>query len=198
MEEKGKRQIQAEQTKDKLFFAADALLSEKNYEDITIRDIIAKAGVSIGTFYHYFPSKLDVFYETYRVADHYFEEVVEPQLKEGTTYENILKFADQYAYYSCDKTHPQLIYLLYNARNPHFNRNYDQGMAGVLTRLIQQGIDSGEIRGEDTALQIAEYLMVTMRGLVYNWATMEQSYDLSQRMAWYLPRLLKAFFPNRE
>ena len=95
MLEKGKRKLQAEQTKDKLFFAADALLSEKKYEDITIRDIISKAGVSIGTFYHYFPTKLDVFYETYRVADYYFENVVAPQLNESSSYENILKYADQ-------------------------------------------------------------------------------------------------------
>lgn len=196
--EKGKRQIQAEQTKDKLFYAADALLSEKKYEDITIRDIISRAGVSIGTFYHYFPTKLDVFYETYRVADHYFEEVVAPRLREGTAYENILKFGEYYARYSCDQTHPQLIYLLYNARNPHFNRDYEHGMTGLLTQVIRKGIDSGEIRSEDTAHEITEFLMVSMRGLVYNWATMEQSYDLPQRMAWYLPRLLKAFFPNRE
>ena len=197
MLEKGKRKLQAEQTKDKLFFAADALLSEKKYEDITIRDIISKAGVSIGTFYHYFPTKLDVFYETYRVADYYFENVVAPQLNESSSYENILKYADQYAHYNSDQTHPQLVYLLYNASNPHFNRNYDEGMAGVLTKLIQRGIAAGEILSEDSASQIAEYLMVSMRGLVYNWATMEQSYDLPERMAWYMPRLLKAYFPDK-
>ena len=196
MQEKGKRQLQAEQTKDKLFYAADALLSEKKYEDITIRDIISKAGVSIGTFYHYFPTKLDVFYETYRVADHYFEDVVEPQLNAASVYERILKFADYYAHYSCDQTHPQLINLLYNAGNPHFNRDYDRGMTGVLARVIQQGIDSGEIRSEDSVVQIAEYLMVTMRGLVYHWATLERGYNLPERMAWYLPRLLKAYFPD--
>ena len=70
-------------------------------------------------------------------------------------------------------------------------------MAGVLTKLIQRGIAAGEILSEDSASQIAEYLMVSMRGLVYNWATMEQSYDLPERMAWYMPRLLKAYFPDK-
>ena len=107
MPEKGKRQLQAEQTKDKLFYAADALLAEKDYEDITIRDIISKADVSIGTFYHYFKTKLDVFYETYRVADHYFAEVVAPQLTQPTVREQILTFFDYYAHYSCDQTQPR-------------------------------------------------------------------------------------------
>ena len=191
---KGKRQLQAEQTKDKLFYAADALLAEKNYEDITIRDIITKAGVSIGTFYHYFPSKVDVFYETYRVADNYFEEVGAQQLQEGTVYENILKFFDHYAHYTCDQTHPQLIYLLYNSGNTHFNRSGDQGMNGVLYDLIRRGMESGEIRTQDAAMEIVEFLMVGMRGLVYNWATMGQSYNLPERVKWYVPRLLKAYY----
>ena len=67
---KTRRQLQAEQTKDKLFEAAVSLLAEKDFEQITIRDIVAKAHVSIGTFYNYYSTKMEVFYETYRVADH--------------------------------------------------------------------------------------------------------------------------------
>ena len=193
--EKGKRQLQAEQTKDKLFYAADALLAEKDYEDITIRDIISKADVSIGTFYHYFKTKLDVFYETYRVADHYFAEVVAPQLTQPTVREQILAFFDYYAHYSSDQTQPRLVYLLYNARNPHFNRDPHHGMTGVLIAVVQRGLDSGQIRSTDTAEQIATFLMVTSRGLVYNWVTMDRSYDLPGRMRWYLERLLMAYLP---
>lgn len=193
--EKGKRQLQAEQTKDKLFYAADALLAEKDYEDITIRDIISKADVSIGTFYHYFKTKLDVFYETYRVADHYFAEVVAPQLTQPTVREQILTFFDYYAHYSCDQTQPRLVYLLYNARNPHFNRDPHHGMTGVLIAVVQRGLDSGQIRSTDTAEQIATFLMVASRGLVYNWVTMDRSYDLPDMMRWYLERLLMAYLP---
>ena len=195
MPEKGKRQLQAEQTKDKLFYAADALLAEKDYEDITIRDIISKADVSIGTFYHYFKTKLDVFYETYRLADHYFMEVVAPQLTQPTVREQILAFFDYYAHYSSDQTQPRLVYLLYNARNPHFNRDPHHGMTGVLIAVVQRGLDSGQIRSTDTAEQIATFLMVASRGLVYNWVTMDRSYDLPDMMRWYLERLLMAYLP---
>jgi len=195
MPDKGKRQLQAEQTKDKLFYAANTLLSEKDYEDITIRDIISRAEVSIGTFYHYFPTKLDVFYETFRLADHYFEDVVAPALTQPTAYEQILAFFSHYADYSSHRTNPRLIYLLYNSRNSHFNRDPDSGMFGTLVQVIRQGKESGEIHTEDSAVQIAEYLMITLRGLVYNWVTLQRSYDLSVSMHCYLQRLLKAYFP---
>ena len=58
---KTRRQLQAEQTKDKLFEAAVSLLAEKDFEQITIRDIVAKAHVSIGTFYNYYSTKMEVF-----------------------------------------------------------------------------------------------------------------------------------------
>ena len=57
---KTRRQLQAEQTKDKLFEAAVSLLAEKDFEQITIRDIVAKAHVSIGTFYNYYSTKMDL------------------------------------------------------------------------------------------------------------------------------------------
>lgn len=101
---KTRRQLQAEQTKDKLFEAAVSLLAEKDFEQITIRDIVAKAHVSIGTFYNYYSTKMEVFYETYRVADHYFSEVVAPALTQGTVYERILAFFDYYAHYNSDLT----------------------------------------------------------------------------------------------
>ena len=61
-ETKTKRQLQAEQTKDRLFNAAVDLLSERDFDDITIRDIVARANVSIGTFYNYYSTKMEVFY----------------------------------------------------------------------------------------------------------------------------------------
>lgn len=190
---KNKRQLQAEQTKDKLFFAADALLEEKSFLDIKIRDIVARASVSIGTFYHYYSTKMDVFYETYRVADHYFSETVAPQLTQLTAYEKILKFFEQYAYYSSEMTSPELTQLLYNPNNKFFNRDPQGGIVGVLIEVLRHGLDSGELKGEDTAEQMAEYLMITARGLVYNWCTAERNYDLTGAMLRFITRLMHAY-----
>lgn len=192
-ETKNKRQLQAEQTKDKLFFAADALLKEKSFLDIKIRDIVAKANVSIGTFYHYYSTKMDVFYETYRVADQYFSKTVRPQLTQPTAYERILKFFEWYAFYSSELTSPELIQLLYNPNNKFFNRDPQGGMVGVLIEVLRDGLDSGELKGEDTAEQMAEYLMIAARGLVYNWCTAERSYNLTDAMLRFVTRLMKAY-----
>ena len=41
-------------------------------------------------------------------------------------------------------------------------------MTGVLAAVVDWGKQTGQIRTEDSAGQIAEFLMISQRGLVYN------------------------------
>lgn len=193
---KTRRQIQAEQTKDRLFQAAVSLLEERDFEQITIRDIVSRAQVSIGTFYNYYTTKMDVFYETYRVADQYFEETVAPSLTQSTTFARILCFFEHYARYSSELTDVKMTRLLYNPDNPWFNRDPSHGMVGILTGLIQVGLDNGELLGDDTAQEVASYLMIAVRGLVYHWCTTGCSYCLKAATDKFVRRLLQAYLPH--
>lgn len=194
-ENKSKRQLQAEQTKDNLFIAAVELLTEKDFDDITIRDIVARAQVSIGTFYNYYSTKMEVFYETYRIADHYFTETVAPLLSQGTVLERIMAFFDYYAHYSSDLTDMRMTKLLYNPDNTFFSRDPHQGMVGVLIGILQQGLEEGALAGGESADEIAEYLMIAIRGLVYNWCTCNGSYDLAAATQKFVHRLLAYYLP---
>lgn len=187
---KGVRQIQAEQTKSRLFEAAVSLLAEKEFEAITIREIVARAQVSIGTFYNYYATKMEVFYETYRVADHYFSETVRPLLDQPTARERIRCFFDQYAHYSSDLTDMKMTRLLYNPDNPWFNRDPTGGMVGILIDLIREGLARGELTGPDSAEEMASYLMIAVRGLVYHWCTTNGTYDLGEATAAFVDRLV--------
>lgn len=195
MQQKNKRQLQAEQTKDKLFYAAAELLAERDFDEITIRDIVARAGVSIGTFYHYYATKMDVFYETYRLADRYFAEKVAPQLTQPDASGRILAFFAHYARYSSELTSPKLTSLLFNPDNKFFNRDPSDGMVGVLIEVVRGGLQSGQLTGEDTAEEIAAYLMITTRGLLYHWCTTDRGYDLHTAMQRFVQRLLRAYLP---
>lgn len=193
-ENKTKRQLQAEQTKLNLFNAAVELLAERDFESITIRDIVERADVSIGTFYNYYSTKLEVFYETYQVADHYFTQVVEPQLTQPTCVERALFFFEHYAHYSSELTDRRMTRLLYSPDNPWFNRPQDNSLVTVLIRVLQGGLDSGELDGHgDGAREIANWMMISIRGLTYNWCTTGFAYDLVQATDWSVRRLLRAY-----
>lgn len=182
MEEKLTRAEKAQQTRQKIFEAAYVLLEEIPFEKISIKDIVRQAGVSTGTFYLYFSSKLDVYYQTYVLADAYFRETVAPMLTLPTARENLLLYFDQYAFYNSEYTSLRLTKLLYNPNNTCFLRRGDPGMLSVLREVIQRGLDSGELDSTMTAEQIELYLMDWIRGLVYNWCIRDGEFDLRKAM----------------
>ena len=57
---KTNRQLRAEETRKRIIQAAKALIATKGFEETSIEDITARAGVSIGSFYTYFKRKEDV------------------------------------------------------------------------------------------------------------------------------------------
>lgn len=189
------RKQQAEETKRHIFDVALTLLNQRDFETITVRDIVEAAQVSVGTFYNYYATKLDVFYETYQLADEYFEETVEPKLTQKTVRARLLCFFDEYARYSSEVSDLSLTKLLFNANNKCFDRPGTYGMRRVLEKQVRLGLENGELRareGED-AEAISEFLMIATRGLVYNWCTRDGDYPLDKAMEGFVCRLLDAY-----
>jgi TetR/AcrR family transcriptional repressor of nem operon len=52
-------------TREKLLEAAIELISAQSYGSVSVDDICAKAGVKKGSFYHFFPSKIDLAIDAY-------------------------------------------------------------------------------------------------------------------------------------
>ena len=71
-----------------------ALMGNKAFEDITISDIVKKAGVSRMTFYHYFQSKTDA-------LNSYLHEIIELYLEECSRSIGIDTFYDAVLLLTC-------------------------------------------------------------------------------------------------
>jgi len=65
----GARALRAEQTRAKLVDAAKQTFEEKGFLASSVADIVKRAGVSHGLFYHYFTSREDVLREIVTEAD---------------------------------------------------------------------------------------------------------------------------------
>jgi AcrR family transcriptional regulator len=190
---KKSRKDQAEETKRHIFHTALKLLDEQGYEKIKIRDIVQAANVSIGAFYHYYNSKMDVFYETYHLADEYFEETVLPLLVQESAKERIHCFFDHYARYCYEITSLALTSILYNSNNKCFERTTDRGILRVLTEQMNYGLSRQELRRGDSPEFMARFFIISVRGLVYNWCIHEGSYDLKEAASQHVERLLQCY-----
>lgn len=84
------RTKQALATKNKIFNIGIKLLRNKGFNEVNVQQITKEAGVSVGTFYHHFDSKLDLFMTLYRIADEHFETYVKQQLEGHNSFNKII------------------------------------------------------------------------------------------------------------
>jgi AcrR family transcriptional regulator len=191
--------LQADRTRTLLYSIAVSLMEKQGYANTTIEEIASKAGVSIGTFYHYFKSKEDVFFEIFRKADEYFESTVAPAMNDadrsGTPVpDQIITYFRYYAHYNLNRGFSNITQL-YNTKNKIFIKK-GRFMQELLKKIIARGQERGQLSNEMTPEDAVEYLFIVARGVVYDWCIHEGHYDLEQRIESTMRTLLRIFNPR--
>ncbi|HEY9053642.1 MAG TPA: TetR/AcrR family transcriptional regulator [Rectinemataceae bacterium] len=193
------RQMQADRTRTLIYSIAVSLMEKQGFANTTIEEIATKAGVSIGTFYHYFKSKEDVFFEIFKKADEYFESTVAPAIegadKAGVPIQDqIISYFRYYAHYNLNRGYSNITQL-YNTKNKIFIKK-GRFMQDLLIKMIARGQERGEISSEMQPEEAVEYLFIMARGVVYDWCLHEGHYDLEQKIDACMRRLLRVLDPR--
>lgn len=174
------RQIQAEETHNKIYNVAFNLMTKKGFNKITIEDISKKAGVSVGTFYHYFKSKDDILYEVYQRADNYFKDIMK-EIKSDSAPEQIVEYFRYYAKYS-EQSSLGFTTHLYSIENKFFLKK-GRLMQAILEDIIKQGQEKNEITKERTPEEIVDLFFLIARGVIFDWGLKDGKYKLEDKMA---------------
>ena len=183
-----KRHEQALETKDRIYSAAIDLMDREGFENITIADISKKAGVSVGAFYHYFTSKNDILADIFHKVDDYFSSQVIFGLKKGSIPEKIIEYFDYYAKFSVHSG-VELTQQLFKPQIKFFVEK-NRPMVSLLEDLIQEGQQKKEIRADESREELARFLIVIARGVVFDWSVYDGSYDLEAQMHKYMECLV--------
>ena len=174
------RQKQALRTKNKIFDVTVELISENGFSNVNIEDICKAADVSVGTFYNYYKSKNEVFYELYSRADDFFKDKVDDSLHTADTMESILEYFDCYSVY-CMKTGVHTMTQMMNASNKNFNIT-GRYMQGLLIDIFQRGLDNGNIKSEKSAIELCDFYFIIARGVLFDWCLHDGIYDLKHKI----------------
>ena len=185
------RQKQAIKTKNKIFDVTIELIDTEGFANVNIEDICAKADVSIGTFYYYYKSKNDVFFELYTRADYYFEHTVKKKIRAGTYVDRVIKYFDHYAHY-CELTGIDTMKQMMNAENKNFIKK-GRYMQNLLIDILREGQERKEIGRRMTPEQLCEYLFIVVRGIIFDWCLHDGDYDVRQMTESCLAPIVKTF-----
>ena len=183
-----KRQEKAVETNNRIYTAAIDLMDRKGFEKITIADISKKAGVSVGAFYHYFKSKNDILAEIFRKADEYFSTRVISGLRKKSIPEQIVEYFDHYAKFNV-ASGVEMTQQLFNPKIKFFIKK-GRPMQTILQDLIRKGQEKKEIRADEDPEELARFLFVLARGVVFEWSLYEGRYDLEATMHKYIEILV--------
>jgi TetR/AcrR family fatty acid metabolism transcriptional regulator len=186
------RTLQAIATKNRIYECGITLMKKYGYDNVTIEQIAKKAKVSVGTYYHYFQSKFDLFVEIYRHGDKYFKAEI-PALLQRTKSckERISEYFVLYAQLSL-KDGMEMVRNLYVPTNKMF-LTHGRAMQDLLTDILRQGQENGELPPEADVSKITETLFVAARGVIFDWSLHDGSNDLIADMRNMIDRLASTY-----
>ena len=168
------RQIQAMETKQKIYDVAVSLFLQDGYENVSIDEICRTVGVTKGSFYSHFESKEQIVLErvfcyiaNYR--DELFPQVaaLKPGMEKLTAFGRlIIKHIIQ-----SDKKMVKTAYRipLGDIKKPLIALTDEHEIYEIIESIIIEGQSNGDLRKDLPSSQIAFLAWCFLRGLVYTW-----------------------------
>jgi len=179
-----KRDLQAAETKQKIFDTAFRLITEKGFENVTVEEIAKESEVAKGLFYHYFKSKDDIVVETYLIIDKSYREFYAENAPRCNSIEKILLTV---VFQARHATHlgvgfVRQIYKSQLYAGTEYFISKERPFYTILRDAISSAQLEGTIREDVSAEKLANIILSCGRGMLYDWCLNDGKYDLEERM----------------
>lgn len=187
------REAKAEQQRKKIIDAAVVLFQRHGLNAVGVRDITETAGVSTGTFYHYFASKQNVVNEVYGMIRPDFSAVLEQAAKEDSPSQALKSFitgflSQQVLDDGLEFTHHRVFVVQQHSRK-------SEALYQGCLHLVELALQKGELVSAASAEQVLDYLLTVHRAVVYEWCIAMGGFDLLQAMKPAMECAFRAFAP---
>ena len=185
------------ENKVKIYKAARKLFSQYDFEDVTIRMICEKANVSIGTFYHYYPSKYS-FMSIFNDHLDEFARTIKKKIDQGSysATDKLVKFfvfqSDEIS--EGNNVKDTITLLQIQIKHPEADiYSHDRASYTYVMDMLRECQETGSLPESLSLEMLADFLFASFRGLVIDWWANDKSYSLSERMEIYTSAILRAF-----
>lgn len=173
-----------QETKWQLFYAAIEMMQDKPFDEVRIKDICNKVGVSVGTFYHHYPSKEYLLKEDFDRVDALLQTFIDV-LDSTDPIERIIEYASIYSQ-SAQDSGIEIVSEVYRGwltMRTSFPTSYKRGALMCMKQLVEEAQVSGQLSSELDAKQLALDILTTCRGLIYHWCQLHGEFDVGAKTA---------------
>ena len=189
-----RQEEKARRSREALLAAAESLFAKKKIADVGVREIAAEAGVTTGTFYHYFTGKDDILDKVYRNHDDEMGRILHEWAQEpGSCCSKIRKFfAEHLAGAVLADGREFTCHRVFQMRR---HSSDGECLYIGMQELIQKAVNAGEFRGDASVKEINDYLFVVFRGILYEWCLCapETVFPLAERLDRLIGYALRSF-----
>jgi AcrR family transcriptional regulator len=168
------RNKRGETSRAAIFQAALDLFQERGYEATTMRAIAERAGVSLGSSYHYFPSKEHLVLDFYRHTHELHREVIDPLLAREKDFGARLRGTIRAIVVTCEPFHAVAGSIFSSVANPVSPVNPFGATARPLRDKVI-GMYAEVVGGsnakipDDMAAELPLLLWLYQMGILYFW-----------------------------
>ena len=161
------------------------LFREKGYDNVSVNEIVRKAGTAKGTFYNYFDSKADIITEMLGQYDDYYDKVA-AQLDPSWSVERRLRAMIQAACrFTLEVIGLDLIRALYIQEISGSGQRVDdlnekRTLFHVLLQLLEEGQRTGECSSILPAPKLAILILRGIRSAFFEWCCQEGAMNLTE------------------
>lgn len=175
------RDERSRQTKQRIYDTSISLFEKYGFDNVKIKEICEAADVSVGSFYHFYPSKEHILLAYSEASDEYFKEL-STRLEESSPIKMLLElvhlkidFLAHSGVETCQKT------FIANM-NHHDGHSLDISHQAYTSfaEVIQKGIDSHTFKAEVDAWKVTGVLRLLISGILTHWCLEDGGFDVYQ------------------
>jgi len=177
-----RRREQARQTEQKILHAALTLMRERDYDQVSVRDVCKAADITTGAFYHHFSSKEDMLRRGFAPLDYHLEQLMEghqadPPLARlellvdgyaAFVEQELGKLAGQYYVYRLSTRAPD---ALEGSRYTY----------RAMQKCLEDSEKLGLLAPGHTPEEVTRFCIRHFRGIIIDWILHEYNYSLAER-----------------
>lgn len=178
------RQLQALETKNKIYNAAVTVINEKGFHNTSIEDITSYADVAKGSFYTHFESKEAIVFYTFQQSDEMYNKAF-AQIKDEDFLDMMIHFV-KISYTEYEKRGKGIIKAIVSSYFTFTDYNFyskDRDLMKCLNKIIEKGKEQEVLDIHIPTDRYVNLLLSTLVGVEVMWCLDDQGNSLADMIA---------------